>query len=75
MHLAFRHPEYGSYAINSFTPSTMDEHEATGLLRLLEEAKAQLSQERQRREEADRQREEANRQREEADRQREEADR
>ncbi|PWI65461.1 hypothetical protein PCL_07062 [Purpureocillium lilacinum] len=45
----------------------MDEDEATRLLRLLEEAKTQLSQERQRREEADRQREEANRQRENAE--------
>ena len=89
MHYAFRHHDHGSRTINRFAPSNMDEHEAARLLRLLEEAKSQLSQEQRRREEADRRfreeqqrreeerqrREEERQRREEADRQREEADR
>ncbi|OAQ60414.1 serine threonine protein kinase [Purpureocillium lilacinum] len=81
MHYAFRHHDHGSRTINR-APSNMDEHEATRLLHLLEEAKSQLSQEQRRREEADRRfreeqqrREEERQRREEADRQREEADR
>ncbi|KAJ6445211.1 Rab-GAP/TBC domain protein [Purpureocillium lavendulum] len=74
--------EYQTGAVNSSTPSNMDEHEAARLLRLLEEAKSQLNQEQRRREEADQRlqeeqqrREEERKRREEADRQRDEANR